>query len=486
MAYFLDFHIRPTTITDLKIKHSSDSGIKTLSDCTLKNDYYYGDGFGWEWGNGTVTFESTGYITKSIDVLTDEEYDVTLVADPTYTPPSSEKPSKIYGWTQNGTTYYTSEEDPTTASKIYNDSGDVQSKTISARVSETYYAWTAVSATRAAQPVSKETYYTKSTTPAVGDNLYYAAGSVSSAKIVEVASDYSYIVTDLDEYYYNHMRDTSKDIISNYISIDGTNYTRDSSADITLNSEDPDPTPTPGGKMINVRLIQKTDTNANWATSALILLEGEIAYASDTGEIRIGDGKKTWNNLTTYVPKMGLNTLNDTIITNLATGNVLKYNGTAWVNESLSGATVPAGSIISYAGTTPPDGYLVCDGSAISRTTYAALFSVIGTTYGDGDGNSTFNLPDGTNRVLWGGGNGYLAEQLPNVKGYFSVFAVNTDVITDGQVFTQSRLTGRGESYQFQGAQPIYDFNAAGASPTYTDGGIVRPNSLQVQFCIKY
>lgn len=77
---------------------------------------------------------------------------------------------------------------------------------------DTLYAWTAASVTRAAQPVSEETYYTKSTTPAVGDNLYYAAGSVSPAKIVEVASDFSYIVTDLDEYYYNHMRDASKDI----------------------------------------------------------------------------------------------------------------------------------------------------------------------------------------------------------------------------------------------------------------------------------
>lgn len=75
---------------------------------------------------------------------------------------------------------------------------------------DTFYAWTAASVTRVAQPVSEETYYTKSTTPAVGDNLYYAAGSVSPAKIVEVASDY--IVTDLDEGYYNHIRDTSKDI----------------------------------------------------------------------------------------------------------------------------------------------------------------------------------------------------------------------------------------------------------------------------------
>ena len=53
------------------------------------------------------------------------------------------------------------------------------------------------------------------------------------------------------------------------------------------------------------------------------------------------------------------------------------------------------GMISLYGGTTPPEGWLICDGSAISRTTYASLFSVIGTTYGEGDGSTTFNIPNG-------------------------------------------------------------------------------------------
>lgn len=60
------------------------------------------------------------------------------------------------------------------------------------------------------------------------------------------------------------------------------------------------------------------------------------------------------------------------------------------------------GSIIAYTGASVPNGYLVCDGSAISRTTYADLFDTIGTMYGDGDGVSTFNLPDFTGRVALG------------------------------------------------------------------------------------
>jgi hypothetical protein len=54
----------------------------------------------------------------------------------------------------------------------------------------------------------------------------------------------------------------------------------------------------------------------------------------------------------------------------------------------------PTGQVILYASTVPPSGYLACNGAAVSRTTYANLFAVTGTTYGPGDGSTTFNLPN--------------------------------------------------------------------------------------------
>lgn len=66
---------------------------------------------------------------------------------------------------------------------------------------------------------------------------------------------------------------------------------------------------------------------------------------------------------------------------------------------SLSCAPKIAGTIQLYAGATAPAGYLLCDGSAVSRTDYSALFSAIGTTYGEGDGSTTFNLPNLQGRV---------------------------------------------------------------------------------------
>lgn len=55
---------------------------------------------------------------------------------------------------------------------------------------------------------------------------------------------------------------------------------------------------------------------------------------------------------------------------------------------------VPSGMILPFGGTSSPSGFLSCDGAAVSRSTYATLYAAIGTTWGAGDGSSTFNLPD--------------------------------------------------------------------------------------------
>ena len=63
---------------------------------------------------------------------------------------------------------------------------------------------------------------------------------------------------------------------------------------------------------------------------------------------------------------------------------------------------MPTGSIMSFAGASAPTGYLLCDGAAISRSTYSTLFGLLATTYGSGDGSSTFNIPDLRGRVIAG------------------------------------------------------------------------------------
>jgi microcystin-dependent protein len=81
-----------------------------------------------------------------------------------------------------------------------------------------------------------------------------------------------------------------------------------------------------------------------------------------------------------------------------------------WLPISVGGGPVPVGAIIDFAGSTVPadaDGvqrWHLCDGSAIARSTYATLFSAIGTTWGTGNGSTTFNIPDFRGRVTVGGG----------------------------------------------------------------------------------
>lgn len=80
---------------------------------------------------------------------------------------------------------------------------------------------------------------------------------------------------------------------------------------------------------------------------------------------------------------------------------------------------LPPGTVLDYAGTTAPEGYLFSYGQAISRTTFAALFTAIGTTFGAGDGSTTFNLPDLRGRTIAGKDDmgGVSANRLTNQSG---------------------------------------------------------------------
>ena len=73
---------------------------------------------------------------------------------------------------------------------------------------------------------------------------------------------------------------------------------------------------------------------------------------------------------------------------------------------SFIGSFEPIGSVKMYAGSSAPNKWLICDGSAVSRDTYAKLYAVIGTTYGAGNGSTTFNLPDFRGRTAIGVGTG--------------------------------------------------------------------------------
>ena len=159
----------------------------------------------------------------------------------------------------------------------------------------------------------------------------------------------------------------------------------------------------------------------------------------------------------------------------------------------------PTGFMGLWGDDTVPSGWLLCNGAAVSRTTYAGLFAKIGTRYGAGDGSSTFNLPDMRDRYPIGVGTNTLAtkiaEQLPNIKGDLNTSRAGVDstysemgaglVDTSGAISpyyrNQQALGGTG-SYEFLSG---FAFNASSSNSIYTDSGKVYPLSLALNFIIK-
>ena len=98
-------------------------------------------------------------------------------------------------------------------------------------------------------------------------------------------------------------------------------------------------------------------------------------------------------------PNQPINANAYSMVANTVVDGAITY---AKLAPSAQTATVPPGAVIAFDGSVAPAGWLFCDGSAVSRTIYSALFGVIGINHGSGDGTSTFNLPDYRGRFLRG------------------------------------------------------------------------------------
>ena len=188
--------------------------------------------------------------------------------------------------------------------------------------------------------------------------------------------------------------------------------------------------------MANIIKI-KRGNSAN--LDSLTLQEGELATTTDTRKLYIGnaDGTKTelgqqgpqgvrgtkwW--VGDFYSQMFDNANNGDLLLNtseMSPGEVLQFYDGMWDpvanirgpqgEKGEPGESIPIGSIIPYGNSVVPETYLLCNGQAVSRTDYPELFAIIGTSFGSGDGSTTFNVPDYRDKfVLGAGGDVDLAE----------------------------------------------------------------------------
>ena len=171
-------------------------------------------------------------------------------------------------------------------------------------------------------------------------------------------------------------------------------------------------------------------------------------------------------------------------------------DGTAVWKVKKIGSEVPAGIMQMFAGNTIPAGWLLCDGSAVSRTDYAKLFSAIGTTWGAGDGSTTFNLPNSIGRFAEGAATSgrYHEAGLPNITGFASCTG---DVMvfdgSNGALNATNRPTadvlgknGYTTNYDANNAGNDINFNASLSNSIYGKSTTVQPPSFTTRFIIKY
>jgi len=154
----------------------------------------------------------------------------------------------------------------------------------------------------------------------------------------------------------------------------------------------------------------------------------------------------------------------------------------------ISVAALDVGDVKTVSTSTVPTGFLECDGSAISRTTYADLFAVIGTTYGVGDGSTTFNIPDLRGEFVRGWDNGR------GVDTGRSIATAQTDAFQGHwhNLRGESGANGGGGRVDVQGIgtnagndhvqAPVTD----GSSGTPRTASETRPTNVAMMYCIKY
>lgn len=172
----------------------------------------------------------------------------------------------------------------------------------------------------------------------------------------------------------------------------------------------------------------------------------------------------------------------------------LQYNGklNKWVLQNpasgvLCPSGVPVGAVSYFAMQTPPPGYLKADGSVVLRAAYPDLFAAIGTVFGEGDGSSTFNLPDLMEKFAQGSvtPGRKIEPGLPNLTGDIMPTSYYSGVVANGAFYGTARHGSTVTRADTAGNVSIIGMDASKSNPVYGASNTVQPPALTLLPCIK-
>lgn len=245
-------------------------------------------------------------------------------------------------------------------------------------------------------------------------------------------------------------------------------------------------------------------TEAAAATSAATAASTAATNAVNTANTAVSNAQTYAGNANSSASEAAGYAANaSTSATNAATSETNASNSASAAATSETNAAASAtaaasfavvGVVQAFAGSTTPDGWLLCDGSAVSRTTYAALFAVIGTTYGSGNGSTTFNLPNLTDKFIQGNSTSGSVKSagLPNITGSFDLLVANNAHIRPDRAsgaFSKSGTYGYISSGDASGSSSDLgqiDFSASSSNSIYGNSTTVQPPAVTMRYIIKY